>query len=132
MNNSIVEKAVKSALKKRRCFGYLFYGDDQKGIECKPVQQFSGITTLLELFAVFAKRNAPVGFCLAVVLFEYFFINLRNLIKFALDAKIIHTIKEVLYDVIACLLTAGSYLPPLYYNNLLYSIAYRPTKINRF
>ena len=55
VENSIIEKAVESALKKRRCFGYLFYGDEQKDIECKPVPQFPGITTLLELFAVLEK-----------------------------------------------------------------------------
>ena len=54
-NNPIVEKAVEAALKKRRCFGYLFYGDGQKDITCKPIPQFPGITTLLELFAVLEK-----------------------------------------------------------------------------
>ena len=51
----IVEKAVESALKKRRCFGYLFYGDELKELECMPVPQFPGITTLLDLFAVLEK-----------------------------------------------------------------------------
>lgn len=51
----IVEKAVEAAQKKRRCFGYLFYGDSQKDITCKPIPQFPGITTLLELFAVLEK-----------------------------------------------------------------------------
>lgn len=51
----IVEQAVAEARKKRRCFGYLFYGDSPKDIKCKPVQQFPGITTLLELFAVLEK-----------------------------------------------------------------------------
>lgn len=51
----VVEKAVEAALAKRRCFGYLFYGDAQKDIPCKPVPQFPGITTLLELFAVLEK-----------------------------------------------------------------------------
>ena len=48
----IVEKAVESALKKRLCFGYLFYGDELKELECMPVPQYPGITTLLDLFAV--------------------------------------------------------------------------------
>ena len=53
--NPVVKQAVEAAKKKRRCFGYLFYGDSQKNIECKPVLQFPGITTLLELFAVLEK-----------------------------------------------------------------------------
>lgn len=51
----IIEKAVEIATKKRRCFGYLFYGDSQKDVTCKPIPQFPGITTLLELFAVLEK-----------------------------------------------------------------------------
>ena len=51
----IVENAVKASTKKRRCFGYLFYGDSHKDIMCKPIPQFPGITTLLELFAVLEK-----------------------------------------------------------------------------
>ena len=51
----IIEKAVEAAEKKRRCFGYLFYGDSQKDIQCKPIPQFPGVTTLLELFAVLEK-----------------------------------------------------------------------------
>ena len=51
----IVEKAVEAAKKKRRCFGYLFYGDNQKDITCKSIPQFPGITSLLELFAVLEK-----------------------------------------------------------------------------
>ena len=54
-NDSIIEQAVETALKKRRCFGYLFYGDELKELECKPVPQFPGITTLLDLFAVLEK-----------------------------------------------------------------------------
>lgn len=54
-SNLIVEKAVETALKKRRCFGYLFYGDELKEQECMPVPQFPGITTLLDLFAVLEK-----------------------------------------------------------------------------
>ena len=53
--NQVVKQAVEAAKKKRRCFGYLFYGDQLKDIECKPVPQFPGITTLLELFAVLEK-----------------------------------------------------------------------------
>lgn len=36
----IVEKAVESALKKRLCFGYLFYGDELKELECMLVPQY--------------------------------------------------------------------------------------------
>lgn len=53
--NFIVEQAVQAAKNKRRRFGYLFYGDSQKDLQCKPVPQFPGITTLLELFAVLEK-----------------------------------------------------------------------------
>lgn len=53
--NPIVQAAVEAALNKRRCFGYLFYGDNLKDIKCKPVSQFFGITTLLDLFAVLEK-----------------------------------------------------------------------------
>ena len=55
VENPVVKQAVVAAKKKRRCFGYLFYGDSQKDIECKPIPQFPGITTLLELFAVLEK-----------------------------------------------------------------------------
>ncbi len=53
--NPIVEKAVEEALRKKRRFGYLFYGDELKDIACKPVPQFPGIVTLLDLFAVLEK-----------------------------------------------------------------------------
>ncbi len=53
--NYIVEQAVQAAKNKRRRFGYLFYGDSQKDLQCKPVPQLPGITTLLELFAVLEK-----------------------------------------------------------------------------
>ena len=50
--NPNVTKAIEAAKKKKRCRGYLFYGDGQGALECTPVPQFPGITTLLELFAV--------------------------------------------------------------------------------
>ena len=50
--NTLVKQAVEKAKNKKRCFGYLFYGDDLKNIKCKPISQFPGITTLLELFSV--------------------------------------------------------------------------------
>ncbi len=53
--NPIVQAAVEAALNKCRCFGYLFYGDNLKDMKCKPVSQFLGITTLLDLFAVLEK-----------------------------------------------------------------------------
>lgn len=53
--NPIVKRAVEDEIKKNRCSDYLFYGDNQKDITCKPVPQFPGITTLMELFAVLEK-----------------------------------------------------------------------------
>ena len=52
MANHIIEQAMEAAKKKKRCLDYMFYGDSLKGIPCKPVPQFPGITTLFELFAV--------------------------------------------------------------------------------
>ena len=50
--NPAVETAVRKMEKKLRPHKYLFYGDECKDLECKPVAQFPGITNLMELFAV--------------------------------------------------------------------------------
>ena len=50
--NPAVETAVKKMEEKLRPHKYLFYGDECKDMECKPVAQFPGITNLMELFAV--------------------------------------------------------------------------------
>jgi len=66
MESPIVGKAVEAAQKKKRRFDYLFFGDDQKDARCKPVPQFPGITTLLELFAVLEKcwsKETAYPFC---------------------------------------------------------------------
>ena len=55
MANHIIEFAVEEAKKKKRCSDYLFFGDSIKDIQCEPVHQFPGITTLLELFAVLER-----------------------------------------------------------------------------
>ena len=52
ITNPIVTDAVEKALRKPRRFGYLFYGDSLRELQCAPVRQFPGINTLLELFAV--------------------------------------------------------------------------------
>ena len=51
-NNQAVQIALDKMYGKVRPFGYLFYGDEQKGLTCQPVPQFAGIHTLEELFAV--------------------------------------------------------------------------------
>lgn len=51
-SNPIVTEAVALAEKKQRPRPYFFYGDQLRNLECRPVEQFPGITTLLELFAV--------------------------------------------------------------------------------
>ena len=60
--NPAIETAVKKMEEKLRPHKYLFYGDECKNMECKPVAQFPGITNLMELFAVleqcWAKETA--------------------------------------------------------------------------
>ena len=60
--NPAIETAVKKMEEKLRPHKYLFYGDECKDMECKPVAQFPGITNLMELFAVleqcWAKETA--------------------------------------------------------------------------
>lgn len=51
-NQSAVSSAMEKMKAKKRPHDYFFYGDDAKYIECKPVEQFPGITNLFELFAV--------------------------------------------------------------------------------
>ena len=51
-NNQAVQIALDKMYGKMRPFGYLFYGDEQKGLTCQPVPQFVGIHTLEESFAV--------------------------------------------------------------------------------
>ena len=50
--NAAVDAAVKKMNEKLRPHKYLFYGDECKDMECKPVAGFPGITNLTELFAV--------------------------------------------------------------------------------
>lgn len=50
--NPAVVAAVEKMEQKLRPHKYLFYGDECKDMECKPVAQFPGVTNLLELFAV--------------------------------------------------------------------------------
>ncbi len=50
--NPAVVAAVSKMEQKLRPHKYYFYGDECKDMECKPVLQFPGIGTLLDLFAV--------------------------------------------------------------------------------
>lgn len=50
--SAAVESAIKLMKEKRRPSVYLFYGDEQGNLKCKPVAQFPGITNVVELFAV--------------------------------------------------------------------------------
>lgn len=50
--NRAVFKAVQSMLERHRDCDYFFYGDEERHTECKPIKQFPGITTLVELFSV--------------------------------------------------------------------------------
>lgn len=52
VTNPKVIAALKKTTKKPRVYGYLFWGDEQKNLPCKPVKQFPGINCLLDLFAV--------------------------------------------------------------------------------
>ena len=50
--NPAVVAAISKMEQKFRPQKYYFYGDECKDMECKPVPQFQGIITLLDLFAV--------------------------------------------------------------------------------
>ena len=50
--NPKVALALKKMRQKSRPRGWLFYGDEQKDLTCRPVKQFPGIHSLLDLFAV--------------------------------------------------------------------------------
>lgn len=50
--NPAVVAAISKMEQKFRPQKYYFYGDECKDMECKPVTQFQGIITLLDLFAV--------------------------------------------------------------------------------
>lgn len=54
--NPIVKQAVKTALKKRRCFGYLFYGDNQKDMNSTPVFTIRRFTASLILNCLILKN----------------------------------------------------------------------------
>ena len=56
MNNTIVEQAVKSALKKRSCLSYLFYGDDPKDMNSTTVFTIRRFTASLILNCLILKN----------------------------------------------------------------------------
>lgn len=53
--NPKVALALDEMSRKKRPREYLFFGDSQADIECKPVKQFPGISNLRDLFAVLEK-----------------------------------------------------------------------------